>query len=57
MIIQIKKILDINDYKIYRDYNDVTRLAYHNVELVVFMTDKTTDSIKSGYQISRDYNW
>ena len=43
MIIQMKKILDVSDYKIYQDSNDVTRLAYHNVELVVFMRGKTTE--------------
>ena len=43
MIIQMKKILDVGDYKRYHDRNDVTRLAYHNVELVVFIRDKTTE--------------
>ena len=43
IIIQMKKILDIDDYKTYHDHNDVTRLAYHNVELTVFIRYKTTE--------------
>lgn len=43
MIILMKKILNVDDYKRYQDYNNVTRLAYHNVELVVFIRDKTTE--------------
>ncbi|HEY4474419.1 MAG TPA: LAGLIDADG family homing endonuclease [Candidatus Paceibacterota bacterium] len=43
MIIQIKNILDVDDYKMYQDRNDVIRLAYHNVELVVFIKDKTIE--------------
>ncbi len=43
VIVQMKKILGVNDYKIYQDHNDVTRLAYHNVELVVFIRNKTIE--------------
>ena len=49
MIIKIKKILGVDDYKIYRDRNNVTRLAYHNVELVVFMRNKTTELLNYIY--------
>lgn len=43
VIVKMKKILNVDDYKIYQDHNGVTRLAYHNVELVVFIKDKTTE--------------
>ena len=43
IIIQMKNILDISDHKTYQDDNGVTRLAYHNVELVVFLRNKTTE--------------
>lgn len=43
VIVKMKKFLSVDDYKIYHDHNGVTRLAYHHVELAVFIRDKTIE--------------
>lgn len=46
IIFQMKNILNIDDYKIYQDRNNVTRLAYHNVEVALFIRQKADELLK-----------
>lgn len=46
IIFQMKNILSIDDYKIYQDRNNVTRLAYHNVEVASFIREKADELLR-----------
>jgi len=44
IIYDMKICLDVNDYKIYKNnFTGVTRVAYHNVEIAIFIKQKTLE--------------